>query len=1232
MVTMEETTMIQEMSDVERMNTRQRSSYLLRKEFDRKYRSGAALCEDICFNEPEVGAYGLMCRCSPSAKKSGLRHNVFPGEARIPNCIPNENNASKLHHYVLVVRRPTAPLGEGTRTRINYSGDSYVFQGFSVFFHRELPAVLPLMPVSRWINEYEFHFEKAPMINCFTVEELDMFHQYLFVDLLELYDESLRPFGVSDGCPIYHVFFHRELPAVLPLMPVSRWINEYEFHFEKAPMINCFTVEELDMFHQYLFVDLLELYDESLRPFGVSDGCPIYHVMPRFICERDGVQRLLPMSMVVRYLCDSFVPIVSEREAETLASCTESEITKALTAKKFQLATNPRKRPSTIRIDNIRRPSAEFPYYAIEHKASPPIAYANLKNPELAEAQRRLNKLRHAQSSANSGQSQKEHLEEMNSLLKRINELKQQRAISLNATKVIPCSGFLATGIFADVTAHVLLMILAIKHARLHWSLSEFEKIIDYKFANRSLIELAFTHPSYKNDFGTNVDHVKTTLTNCLFRRYAPFTENNEKKKGFRNLMHIMSQSGSNTAGLSKVAHNERLEYLGDAVVELIVSSRLFFILPHQEEGGLATYRSALVQNRNLAALGKKLRLGDWMMYAHGIDLCDEEDFRKSLANTFEAVLAAIYLDGGIEECDRIFADAMFGDDATVKDHWLNVPEHPLKVEQPNGDRMIIDDTDELLELTDLEEILGFRFQNIRLLAKALTRRNVPYNTLTCGNNQRLEWLGDAVLQLVISNYLYHHFPNHHEGHLSLLRTCLVCNETQSQICEDLGLHCFIIHPPGGGSRLPDLSLKDKADLVEALLGAIFVDRGWDYCRAFIYICFLPRLKHFIESKKWNDSKSQLQQCCLAMRELDTGDSSAPEMPEYRTIGIEGSTNARHYRVAVYFRNMRLAVGEACTVHLAQMNAAKKALEEYKEMFSSISRNNVKNAANAFMKKLQEAQQRPSTYTLNEEPRPRPPPLIGSGSVPLLPPPPNLRRDPKSAPLASKPKTPQQKLGAASPLVKQMLNSVAASYRQFSAATSLQNAVVQQSLRHATPLFSSQTPVMVNSFGTPLTMGGSYTSPAQTSIGALTFTPSLFQITPQYVSHTQGGSLNSSLLQFGGMSQPSSSAQGPQPLFPKLTRSEAVRRSPSPSTSTKKWEPSGKQQPSRRALKRRRESLAGSRQRDPSHSRSSRKKSFKRNDSRMDKRSPQRRQERSARSNHKPGGSSRFRKERSSRK
>ncbi|CAJ0604469.1 unnamed protein product [Cylicocyclus nassatus] len=93
----------------------------------------------------------------------GVRQLLFPPPT--PSCTPNQNNANALHHYVLQVRRPSAQLGEGTRTRIEFGGKSFVFQGPSVFFHRELPEVLPKMPVSRWTNKYEFHFEKAPMID-----------------------------------------------------------------------------------------------------------------------------------------------------------------------------------------------------------------------------------------------------------------------------------------------------------------------------------------------------------------------------------------------------------------------------------------------------------------------------------------------------------------------------------------------------------------------------------------------------------------------------------------------------------------------------------------------------------------------------------------------------------------------------------------------------------------------------------------------------------------------------------------------------------------------------------------------------------------------------------------------------------------------------------------------------------------------------------------------------------
>ncbi|KHJ83622.1 hypothetical protein OESDEN_16677, partial [Oesophagostomum dentatum] len=379
--------------------------------------------------------------------------------------------------------------------------------------------------------------------------------------------------------------------------------------------------------------------------------------------------------------------------------------------------------------------------------------------------------------------------------------------------------------------------------------------------------------------------------------------------------------------------------------------------------------------------------------------------------------------------------------------------------------------------------------------------------------------------------------------------------------------------PPGGGPRVPELSLKDKADLVEALIGAIFVDRGWDYCRVFIYICFLPRLKHFIESKKWNDSKSQLQQCCLALRDVDATDSSVPDMPEYRTIGIEGSTNARHYRVAVYFRNMRLAVGEACTVHLAQMDAAKRALEEYKEMFSSLSKNNVKNAANAFMKKLQDAQQRPSTYFPNKQDRPKPPPLIGSGAPTIMPPFGMGQSSPSGSLLGEIPRqTPQRQLREATPLVKQMLKSVADSYRQFSAASSLQNALLQQPMQTGGPVLTPNIPHMLNTIpgmgpfsSLPLGLPPSFGSPVQPPLGSVTFTPPLFQMTPQFLSNTSVTAMGQNILQFGSMLQPGPAmATPPQPVAPKAPQ-------PSPSSSNQA-ESSRRRSSSKRAMKRRRES------------------------------------------------------------
>lgn len=193
---------------------------------------------------------------------------------------------------------------------------------------------------------------------------------------------------------------------------------------------------------------------------------------------------------------------------------------------------------------------------------------------------------------------------------------------------------------------------------------------------------------------------------------------------------------------------------------------------------------------------------------------------------------------------------------------WVNYPPHPLQEQEPLGDRKLIETSPLLKDLTQFEEMIGVKFRHIRLLARAFTDRSIGYTLLTLGSNQRLEFLGDTVLQLICSEYLYRHFPEHHEGHLSLLRSSLVNNRTQAVVCDDLGMTKYAIY----ANPKNDLKTKDRADLLEAFLGALYVDKGLTHCETFCQACLFPRLQIFIMNQDWNDPKSKLQQCCLTCK------------------------------------------------------------------------------------------------------------------------------------------------------------------------------------------------------------------------------------------------------------------------------------------------------------------------------------------------------------------------------
>ena len=131
-----------------------------------------------------------------------------------------------------------------------------------------------------------------------------------------------------------------------------------------------------------------------------------------------------------------------------------------------------------------------------------------------------------------------------------------------------------------------------------------------------------------------------------------------------------------------------------------------------------------------------------------------------------------------------------------------------------------------------------------------------------------------------------------------------------------------------------ELKTKERADLLEAFLGALYVDKGLQYCQTFCQVCFFPRLQDFILRQDWNDPKSKLQQCCLTLRTVDGGE---PDIRVYQVIECKGPTNTRVYTVAVYFRRQRLASASGHSIQQAEMNAPKEALDNSKDLFPQLS-------------------------------------------------------------------------------------------------------------------------------------------------------------------------------------------------------------------------------------------------------------------------------------------------------
>ena len=225
-------------------------------------------------------------------------------------------------------------------------------------------------------------------------------------------------------------------------------------------------------------------------------------------------------------------------------------------------------------------------------------------------------------------------------------------------------------------------------------------------------------------------------------------------------------------------------------------------------------------------------------------------------------------------------------------------------------------------EIIELQKKLGYTFRDISYLEQALTHTSYTNEQRSRGinvsSNERLEFLGDAVLELCISEYLYSEFKKHREGALTKMRQNLVCEKTLAKIAAELNLGDYI--NVGHGEELTDCRKRPKvlADAMEAIIGAVYIDcgRAGDTWREVIISLYKDEF-NLIGSVQNTDCKTRLQQ-------LVEQDGSS--LLEYRIIKTTGPEHKKSFTVAAFINNNEVGRGEAGSKKDAEMQAAAAAL------------------------------------------------------------------------------------------------------------------------------------------------------------------------------------------------------------------------------------------------------------------------------------------------------------------
>ncbi|MBI2041987.1 MAG: ribonuclease III [Candidatus Nealsonbacteria bacterium] len=219
-----------------------------------------------------------------------------------------------------------------------------------------------------------------------------------------------------------------------------------------------------------------------------------------------------------------------------------------------------------------------------------------------------------------------------------------------------------------------------------------------------------------------------------------------------------------------------------------------------------------------------------------------------------------------------------------------------------------------------LEKKLKVKFKNKDLLTQAFTHRSYLNENPNFGisNNERLEFLGDAVLELAVTEHLFKKYPQKPEGELTSWRASLVNAKILSRIAQELEFNDFLLLSRGESKEMGKARQYILANTFESFVGSLYLDQGYKPCQKFIEKNVIQELPAILESELYRDSKSRFQ---------EEAQEKAGITPIYKVTKEWGPDHAKHFIIGVFLKDELVAEGQGSSKQEAEEAAARRALE-----------------------------------------------------------------------------------------------------------------------------------------------------------------------------------------------------------------------------------------------------------------------------------------------------------------